>query len=222
MELSNRQLREKSDATIKEMKALVNSVLALKVQEKELDSKRKQERNFLHSNDTLNEKQRELDAKIAESKEVKKQIDFIKKTFKHDSNYEWMIETENRIKSDKTAVNKLRAENTDLQKMLEKHERLLNDTEEAKAMNEDLKNMEQQMAEMEAKMRGVTKKLQEEEKKYLEQHEMVVNVEDRCRKMQEIIKHRVSEYKKVKDIVTEDDIKELDEQYEEMVFDKEE
>ena len=40
--------------------------------------------------------------------------------------------------------------------------------------------------------------------------------------MQEIIKHRVSEYKKVKDIVTEDDIRELDEQYEEMVFDKEE
>ena len=78
------------------------------------------------------------------------------------------------------------------------------------------------MADMEAKMRGVTKKLQEEEKKYLEQHEQVVNVEDRCRKMQEIIKHRVSEYKKVKDIVTEDDIRELDEQYEEMVFDKEE
>ena len=198
------------------------SVLQLKEQEKELETKKRQERNFLHSNDTLNKHQQELDVKIAESKEVKKQLDFIKKTFKHDSNYEWMIETENRIKSDKTAMNKLRAENTDLQKMLEKHERLLNDTEEAKAMNEDLKNMEQQMAEMEAKMRGVTKKLQEEEKKYLEQHEMVVNVEDRCRKMQEIIKHRVSEYKKVKDIVTEDDIKELEEQYEEMVFDKEE
>ena len=56
----------------------------------------------------------------------------------------------------------------------------------------------------------------------MEQHEIVVNVEDRCRKMQEIIKHRVSEYKKVKDIVTPDDIKELEEQYEEMVFDKEE
>ena len=53
-----------------------------------------------------------------------------------------MIETENRIKSDKTAINKLRDENTNLKKMLEKHQQLLHDTEEAAAMNDDLKNME--------------------------------------------------------------------------------
>mmetsp|Transcript_5305 Transcript_5305/g.7099 ORF Transcript_5305/g.7099 Transcript_5305/m.7099 type:complete len:80 (-) Transcript_5305:767-1006(-) len=78
------------------------------------------------------------------------------------------------------------------------------------------------MSDMEQKMRAVSKKLAEEEKKYLEQHETVVNVEDRCRKMQEIIKHRVSEYKKVKDIVSLDDIRELEEKYEEMIFEKEE
>lgn len=40
--------------------------------------------------------------------------------------------------------------------------------------------------------------------------------------MQEIIKDRVSEYKKVKDIVSKKDVSELEEAYEEMVFMKEE
>jgi len=53
-----------------------------------------------------------------------------------------MIETENKIKSDKTALAKLREENNQLTKMLEKHERMLQETEEATAMNNDLRNYE--------------------------------------------------------------------------------
>lgn len=66
---------------------------------------------MLSSNDILREKKRELGVKISESKEVKKQIDYIKKTFQQDSNYEWMLETENRIKSDKKTLAKLEQEN---------------------------------------------------------------------------------------------------------------
>ena len=66
---------------------------------------------MLSTNDILREKKRELGVKISESKEVKKQIDYIKKTFQQDSNYEWMLETENRIKSDKKTLAKLEQEN---------------------------------------------------------------------------------------------------------------
>ena len=73
----------------------------------------------------LQEKKYELDRVVAQNKEVKKQIDSIKKTFTSDSNYEWMNETENRVKTDKKTLAKLRDDNTQLNKMLEKHEKLL-------------------------------------------------------------------------------------------------
>ena len=41
------------------------------------------------------------------------QVDGIKKTFNHDSNYDWMIETEKRTRSDKTILAKLKAENAE-------------------------------------------------------------------------------------------------------------
>lgn len=50
----------------------------------------------------------------------------------------------------------------------------------------------------------------------------MVTVEERCRKMEEIIKHRLTEYKKVKMHVSLDDIAELESNYEEMIFSKEE
>ena len=40
-------------------------------------------------------------------KEVKKQLDYLKKTFSQDSNYEWMNETENKIKTDKQTLTRL-------------------------------------------------------------------------------------------------------------------
>ena len=122
----------------------------------------------MDSNDTLKVKQNELNAKIAESKEIKKQLDYIKRAFNQDNNYDWMIETEARIRSDKTYVNKLKEENASLNKILEKHEKLLEESIETNRMSDHLDKMEQEMADMEKKMRTVNKKLAEEEKKFLE------------------------------------------------------
>jgi len=70
--------------------------------------------------------------------------------------------------------------------------------------------MENEVAQAEHKTRGVTKQANEEEKKFIEQHQNIVNVKDRCRKMTEIINFRVNEYKKVKDIVRPRDVRELE------------
>lgn len=96
---------------------------------------------MLSSNDILREKKKELTIKISESKEVKKQIDYIKKTFEQDSNYEWMNETENRIKSDQKTLAKLEKENVQLVRMLEKHEKMLEKSDEAQAKSNDLASM---------------------------------------------------------------------------------
>lgn len=42
---------------------------------------------------------------------MKKQIDAIRKTFQADSNYDWMLEIENKIKSDKKTLARLKEEN---------------------------------------------------------------------------------------------------------------
>lgn len=69
------------------------------------------EKAFLGSNEILQEKTRELNQKVAENKEVKRQMDFLKKEFANDSNFEWMNETQNRIKTDKKTLAKLKDEN---------------------------------------------------------------------------------------------------------------
>ena len=79
----------------------------------------------------LQEKKRELERAIGVNKEVKKQLDYIKKTFASDSNYEWMNETENTMKSDKKTLLKIKEDNSSLHKLLEKHEKLLQESEEA-------------------------------------------------------------------------------------------
>ena len=59
------------------------------------------ERVFLGRNETLNERKREYEQQITANKEVKRQLDYLKKTFTQDGNFEWMHETENKIKTDK-------------------------------------------------------------------------------------------------------------------------
>ena len=86
-----------------------------------------------------------MNQKVAENKEVKKQMDFLKKEFANDSNFEWMNETQNRIKTDKKTLSKLKDENQSLVKMLEKHERLLEKSDEAVSKNADLTNMKEQL-----------------------------------------------------------------------------
>ena len=183
LELSNQQLQESVESKMRGMNSLVQSVVSLREEEKEFTKLKAAERNRNGGNDSLHEKRKELDYKIQESKEVEKQINYIKRTFKQDSNYEWMIETEKRIRSDRTTIAKLREENASLNKMVVKHEKLLDSTETEVAGNNQLENMENQVAELEHKTRGIVKKLKDEEKKYLEQHESLVNCKDRCRKM---------------------------------------
>lgn len=49
-----------------------------------------------------------------------------------------MLETEARIRSDKTFVNKLKEENGSLNKILEKHEKLLHESIETNKMSSNL------------------------------------------------------------------------------------
>ena len=75
--------------------------------------------------------------------------------------------------------------------------------------------MRDQLADIEHKLKKVRKRTKEDEKKYADAHESIVGVEERCRKMEEIIKFRQVEAKKgLKVKVTPKDIEELEEQYE--------
>ena len=101
-----------------------------------------------------------------------------------------MLETENRIKSDKKTIAKLKEEQLSLTKMLDKHEKLLEDSNEAQAKSADLKNLRSQLQEIEFKLKKVKNKAKEDEKKFAEVHESVVSTEERCRNMNEIVKFK--------------------------------
>ena len=96
------------------------------------------ERVFLGRNDTLNEKKREYEQQITANKEVKRQLDYLKKTFTQDGNFEWMHETENKIKTDKQTLTRLQQENAELQKIHDKHDKLLTQNEELVQKNQDV------------------------------------------------------------------------------------
>ena len=101
------------------------------------------EKTFMDSNEIYKEKKRDLEKKVGQSKDVKRQIDVIKKSFNTDSNYEWMNETQNKVKTNKKTLVRLRKENEEATKMLDKHERLLQDSEELQAKSQDLKEMKE-------------------------------------------------------------------------------
>jgi len=66
-----------------------------------------------------------------------------------------MLETENKIKSDKRILAKLREENTNLQKLHDKAEKMRFESEEAQMMNDDLQQMRDSAAEMSRKQRKI-------------------------------------------------------------------
>ena len=84
--------------------------------------------------------------------------------------------------------------------------------------------MRSQLQEIEFKLKKVRNKAKEDEKKFAEVHESVVSTEERCRNMNEIVKFKQSEQAKsgVKEIVTKEDLAELETQYEAYIFEKEE
>lgn len=83
--------------------------------------------------------------------------------------------------------------------------------------------MKEQLAETEHKLKKVRSRTKDDEKKYSEYHTSVVNIEERCRNMNEIIKFRAVEVKKgFKEVVSIEDIREMEDNYEAMIFEKEE
>ena len=83
------------------MESLVAGVQTLKEETVAIKKNKIDERMFLGRNEVLNEKKREYEQQITANKEVKRQLDYLKKTFTQDGNFEWMHETENKIKTDK-------------------------------------------------------------------------------------------------------------------------
>ena len=55
----------------------------------------------MDGNDILTQKRQEQDAAMEHFREIKKQIKFIYKTFESDTIYDWMMETENKVKKEK-------------------------------------------------------------------------------------------------------------------------
>ena len=92
-----------------------------------------------------------------------------------------MLETQNKIKSDKTLLIKLKAENSDAKKILHQHEKLLYDSEEIAKKTADRQQMNDSLAEIEKKLKKVRKRTKIDERSYAEQHEATVGVEERCR-----------------------------------------
>ena len=125
------------------MESLIAGVMTLKEEADTMESEKQDERTFLASNDILKEKKKELDKQNAANKEVKLQINNIKKTFQNDSNYEWMNETENRIKSDKKILSLLKNQNAELTKMHDKHEKILMESDEAVEKKAEVRNMQE-------------------------------------------------------------------------------
>ena len=92
----------------------------------------------MSQNEAYQEKLRDLKVEVSKNKEVKRQIESVKKTFQTDSNYEWMIEIENQIKSDKQTLGRLKEENSTIRKIYDKESKLLQQSEQLIAKNADV------------------------------------------------------------------------------------
>ena len=76
-----------------------------------------------------------------------------------------MLETENRIRSNKQILTKLHQENATMTKLLSDHEKMLCESEGFQQMNSDVETMREQMLDLERKLRKVQRRMKEEEKK---------------------------------------------------------
>ena len=123
-------------------------------------------------------------------REIKKQIKFIYKTFESDTIYDWMVQTENKVKKDKQELVALKDENKALIKVYEKSIAAFNKSETEKEKRrevQEFKNEIQSLTDKLKKVRSHTRDVEDSTKQY---HASIVGVEDRCRKMEEIIKFK--------------------------------
>ena len=141
MEQSNLQLKQTCTDIVATMESLVAGVMTLKEETVASKKNKVNERVYLGRNELLTEKKQEYEQKSVAYKEVKKQLDYLKKTFTQDSNYEWMNETENKIKTDKQTLLRLQQENAELQKIHDKHDKLLSQNEDLMQKSQDVQNM---------------------------------------------------------------------------------
>ena len=91
------------------MEELVKGVFALRDVQSQINASQIDDKAFMDSNDIYKEKKQELDRKVGQQKDVKRQIDHIKKSFVQDSNYEWMNETQNKVKTNKKTRIRIRS-----------------------------------------------------------------------------------------------------------------
>ena len=111
MKLENMRHKHSCTVAIDKVESLVTRVLQFKTDEKELAKAKKEDKDAIENNDILIQKRDEQDEVRAHLMEIKKQVKYIYKTFETDSNYEWMVDTENKVRNDKKTLDGLKAEN---------------------------------------------------------------------------------------------------------------
>ena len=90
------------------------------------------DKEAMDGNDILTQKRQEQDAAMEHFREIKKQIKFIYKTFESDTIYDWMMQTENKVKKEKQELIALKEENKALIKVYEKSIAAFNKSETEK------------------------------------------------------------------------------------------
>ena len=116
----------------------------------------------------------------------------------------------------------LKEENKALIKVYEKSMAAFNKSETEKEKRREVqeyKNEIQSLTDKLKKVRSHTRDVEDSTKQY---HASIVGVEDRCRKMEEIIKFKRQSEKKEEAPITEEAVADLEAKYHGMLYDKEE
>ena len=176
-------------------------------------------------NEILLQKTKELQQGEQNLKNLRRQVDILKKTYKSES-YTEMISLINKNKSGAVRLQKIVQENEQLRQQLSDLMMTLEQSDTAQGKKMELNNLKHEVSELSAIIRKLRLKTKTESKKVLDKHETAIAVETRCRNMKQIIRYKKIEQRQL-DIasdqtIDESTVAEAEERYQTLIFQKEE
>ena len=140
-------------------------------------------------NEVLQQKTKELQQGEQNLKNLRRQVEILKKTYKSES-YTEMISLINKNKSGAVRLQKIVQENDQLRQQLSDLMLTLEQSDTAQGKKMELNNLKHEVSELSAIIRKLRLKTKTESKKVLDKHETAIAVETRCRNMKQIIRFK--------------------------------
>lgn len=147
-------------------------------------------------NEVFKTKQDELDAYLASIAAKKKMIRKLRDELEQDENFERMIQSENVAKEQYRKLQQLLDDNVQLKKIHGGQEAALDSSAEQRVKREEIRALKEKLQHDQQKLKGVQHKQRERDKKIKDKHEQLIEIQERTRNMNEVLRLKKIEEKR--------------------------